>query len=72
MSSAEKTDQAEYLTDRDLAARYQVSRNTIWGWARSGNLPKPVKLGESCTRWLRSEILALEKQKASLAKRGAA
>lgn len=53
----------EYLTDRELAARYKVSRNTIWGWARTGNLPKPVKLGAACTRWLRSDVEQFERQR---------
>ena len=61
-----------YLTARDLAARYQVSRNTIWGWSRCGNLPKPVKLGHACTRWLRSEVEAMERQKRATSQAGAA
>lgn len=47
-----------YVSDRDLAARYNISRPTVWRWAHSGNLPKPVKLSEGCTRWRLSEIEA--------------
>lgn len=54
--------EVEYLTDRELAARYKVSRNTIWGWTRAGRLPKPVKLGTACTRWIRSEVEGFERE----------
>ena len=59
------TNQPTYLTVRDLAKRYQVAVNTIWGWARNGNLPKPIKLGHQCTRWLRSEVEARERDMAN-------
>lgn len=51
----------EYLTDRHLAARFAVSRNTVWRWARSGDLPKPVKLGSGVTRWRIADILRWER-----------
>ena len=51
----------EYLTDRELAARYKVSRNAIWTWTKNGKLPKPVKLSTNCTRWIRSEVEAVER-----------
>lgn len=44
-----------YLSDQQLADRYQVSRNTIWRWTREKDFPKPVKLYGS-TRWLFPEI----------------
>lgn len=40
-----------FLRDVDLAARYSVSRNTVWRWTREGRLPQPIKLAPSCTRW---------------------
>ena len=45
-----------YLTDKDLAARYQVKRSSVWRWVRSGILPPPVKISEGCSRWVKSEI----------------
>ncbi len=45
-----------YLRDLDLAARYGVSRTTIWRWARSGLLPAPHAIGPSTTRWDAAEI----------------
>lgn len=46
---------SEYLTDKDLMKRYDVSKATIWRWAKNGLLPKPVKLN-GCTRWKLEEI----------------
>lgn len=47
---------SKYLTDSDLAERWTVSRDTVWRWSKIGKTPNPIKLGENCTRWLRSEI----------------
>src|SRR5688572_26095248 len=41
----------QYVSDTQLAARYSVSRSTIWRWACSGILPTPVRLSSCCTRW---------------------
>ena len=40
-----------WVSDRTLAARYEVARSTIWAWSRSGKLPKPKKLSANITRW---------------------
>jgi prophage regulatory protein len=50
-----------YLSDVQVAARYQVHRGTIRRWANSAlTFPKPVKLSEGCTRWRLSDIVAWE------------
>lgn len=49
-----------YLSDKSLAARYQVSRATIWRWNREGKLPRPVKIG-AATRWRIADIEQFEK-----------
>jgi prophage regulatory protein len=54
-----------YLSDKALAARYDVARPTIWKWVREGRFPKPHKLTDGCTRWKLEEIEAFEKVKAS-------
>lgn len=41
----------KWVSDRTLAARYEVARSTIWAWSRSGKLPKPKKLSANITRW---------------------
>jgi len=40
-----------YLDVKDVAARYAVSTDTIWRWARTGQLPRPVRIGPNTTRW---------------------
>ena len=51
----------EFASDIQLARRYAVSRGTIWRWTDEGILPKPLKLGPSCTRWRLAEVIeALE------------
>lgn len=54
-----------FLTDKQIAARYGVTRPTIWGWTRDDpTFPKPIKLSPGCTRWKLSEIEAWEAAKA--------
>jgi prophage regulatory protein len=56
-----------YLSDTQLAARYNVHRATPWRWAQSGKFPKPVSLTTGCTRWKLSDIEAWEAARAKTA-----
>lgn len=57
-----------YLTDRKTADRYSVHRNTVHRWARERpSFPKPVKLGENCTRWRLADLEAWEAQREEVA-----
>lgn len=50
-----------YITDKTLAARYEVHRTTPWRWVQTlPDFPKPVTLTPGCTRWRLSEIEAWE------------
>lgn len=41
-----------YVSDRFLAARYGVSRPTIWAWVKlDPDFPRPQKLSPGCTRF---------------------
>lgn len=40
-----------YLTDRQLAEHYAVSRATIWRWVRQGRLPPPIHISAGTTRF---------------------
>lgn len=51
----------QYLSDKALTGRYEVSRSTIWRWLHEGKLPQPIKINGS-TRWLLSDLEAFEKQ----------
>jgi len=52
-----------YLSDKQVAQRYGVSRISIWRWHREGDFPQPVSLSPGCTRWKLSDIEAWEKSR---------
>ena len=42
----------EFVPVTPVAQRYGVAPATIWRWARErDDFPKPIKLGDNCTRW---------------------
>lgn len=45
-----------WLTDEEVAARYNVSRISIWRWARECDFPKPRKISGNTTRWYAPEL----------------
>ncbi len=46
----------QLLSDRDVADRYRVQKQTVWRWAKeSKTFPKPFKI-EGTTRWSRNEL----------------
>jgi excisionase family DNA binding protein len=49
-----------FLTDRDLAARLNVSRSFVWKLHSQGRLPMPIKLGRAC-RWRLSDVETWER-----------
>ena len=50
-----------FLSDRQVAQRYSVSRQTPWGWLKKdASFPKPVSLSPGCTRWRLSDLEAWE------------
>lgn len=51
-----------YLTDEDVAGRFQVTRQTIWRWVKSGHFPAPFKLSSGTRRWRLDEILTFERK----------
>ncbi len=52
----------KFLTDKQVADRYSICRETVWRWSKIGRFPSPVKLGKS-VRWRLSD---LEKSEAGL------
>jgi len=57
----------KYLSDKELASRYEVSRVTPWRRPKKGAFPAPVKLGPNCTRWKLSDVEAWEAEKRAVA-----
>jgi prophage regulatory protein len=47
----------KFVTDRQLAERYSVSRASIWRWSQTGQLPKPISLASGTTRWNLEDVL---------------
>ncbi|WP_172960965.1 helix-turn-helix transcriptional regulator [Oceaniglobus roseus] len=52
-----------YLSVEQVAARYNVSKDSIWRWRREGDFPKPVRLGGNTSRWRLSELEAYEAER---------
>lgn len=52
-----------FLSDKQLGARYDTSRSTIWRWVRNGDFPEPVKLSPGCTRWALETVAAWERKR---------
>lgn len=52
-----------YLSDHQVAARYSVTRLTVWRWSGgNGGFPQPIKIGPSCTRWRFEDLLRWEEK----------
>ena len=52
-----------YVSDKQVADRYGVSRETIWRWKREGDFPKAVKLSRGMTRWRISDLEEWERSR---------
>jgi predicted DNA-binding transcriptional regulator AlpA len=50
----------QFLSAHDLARRWDVHYLTIFKWAKSGRLPKPVRLAPGTTRWRAGDIMQHE------------
>ena len=54
-----------YLSDRQVAERYGIARQTVWAWLRKDpDFPRPIMLSPGCTRWKSAELDAWESVKA--------
>lgn len=57
-----------YLTDTDIADRYNIARPTVWRWHRERpDFPRAIRLTAGCTRWKLSEIEIWETAQAKVA-----
>lgn len=55
-----------YISDKQLAARFAVTRPTIWRWVKYDvAFPKPIILSRGCTRWKQAEVETWEKSRPS-------
>lgn len=51
-----------YITVKQLAERYNVTKNTIWTWVRQGKVPKPKRLSDRVVRFWLPEIIEHEQK----------
>jgi predicted DNA-binding transcriptional regulator AlpA len=50
-----------FLMSREVGERYRLkSPVSVWQAAKSGKIPKPLKIGHTC-RWKLTDLLAFEK-----------
>lgn len=50
-----------YLSDREVAACFNISRATVWRWlAQNPQFPKPVKLSRGTSLWKLSDLTEFE------------
>ena len=51
----------KYLSDRQVAARFDISKATVWRWHESNpDFPQRVKLSPGTSRWKLSELIQFE------------
>lgn len=61
----------KFLSDRQVAARYGVTRTSIWRWLKTLEaFPEPIKLSEGCSRWTLLSLLNWEHKCAERQKGG--
>lgn len=48
-------DLPEWLSASQICAKYQVSRTTLWRWAKSPDFPVPVRMGR-VMRWEAGQV----------------
>lgn len=46
-----------YIDDKSIGARFGVTRQTVWRWAKTDPaFPPAVRLSPGCTRWRLDQI----------------
>ena len=48
----------QLIRDRDVAARLDIARSTLWKWVADGIFPKPLRLGPRAVRWRVADLEA--------------
>lgn len=52
----------EFLNAKQLADRYGVHQATIHRWSKRKTFPRPIRLGENCTRWRLADLEGWEEK----------
>jgi len=40
-----------FITDKQVAERYAISRPSVWRWVREQHMPPPEAIGPNTKRW---------------------
>lgn len=59
MASTDTPAPISFLREREILARFPVSRAHWWRGIKAGDYPQPVKLSKAITAWRSDEIEAL-------------
>lgn len=51
-----------WLNCRQLMQRLEISRSTLYNWLKTGDFPRPVKLGPNSNRWHVADIREWEEK----------
>lgn len=55
-----------YMTDKQVAERFGISRVTVWRWRKTDPaFPAPITLSPGCVRWKLADIEMWEASKAA-------
>lgn len=52
-----------YLNMRELEARYQVTKSTIYAWIKTQGFPPPIHFGGNLVRWKKISVEAWENER---------
>jgi len=55
-----------YISDKQVAARFGITRVAVWKWVREMGFPAPYKLTPGCTRWKVADIEAWEQSRSQM------
>ena len=51
----------QYLSDRQVAARFDITKATVWRWHdKNPNFPRRIKLSPGASRWKLSDLVLFE------------
>lgn len=58
-SEAERSspkDEPEFVSASDICTRLSIARSTINKWQETRKFPLPIKIGNYCNRWRKTEV----------------
>ena len=53
---ASRKDEPEFVSAGDICTRLSIARSTINKWQETRKFPLPIKIGNYCNRWRKTEV----------------